>query len=263
MAFAALKSAKVPLQQTFQQTLKQVSKLDGRVALVTGGSGAIGGAIAAALIREGATVVISGRREEHLRSQAELLGAEAIPADVTKEASVEELFGKMATLYGGCDLLVNCAGVSIGGAVTELSEDQMSRSLAVNVTGPFLCAREAFKQMEPKGGGRIVNVGSIAALSPRPDSAPYTTSKFALQGLTMTLALDGRERNIAVGVVHPGNVPSELFSKDEIERREKTEGFIQPQDVAECVLTMCGLPLSANVLELSVLPTRQPLIGRG
>ena len=117
--------------------------------------------------------------------------------------------------------------------------------------------------MPPRGGGRIINVGSISAFSPRPDSAPYTTSKFAIDGLTRALALDGRELNIAVGVVHPGNVISELLSTEEVARREESEGFITAEDVAECVLTMAKLPLSANVLELTVMPTRQPLVGRG
>jgi|TARA_B100000524_G_scaffold346412_1_gene246546 NAD(P)-dependent dehydrogenase (short-subunit alcohol dehydrogenase family) len=135
--------------------------------------------------------------------------------------------------------------------------------MATNVSGAFLCAREAFRQMPPRGGGRIINVGSISAFSPRPDSAPYTTSKFAIDGLTRALALDGRELNIAVGVVHPGNVISELLSTEEVARREESEGFITAEDVAECVLTMAKLPLSANVLELTVMPTRQPLVGRG
>ena len=112
-------------------------------------------------------------------------------------------------------------------------------------------------------GGRIVNVGSLAAFSPRPSSAPYTTSKFALRGLTESLALDGRAHNIGVGAVHPGNVISDLLTAEQIAARTDTEGFITADDVASTVLTMVELPASANVLELTVMPTKQPFQGRG
>lgn len=149
------------------------------------------------------------------------------------------------------------------GPTVDLTAADMNRVLSVNVLGPFLCAREAMKRMQKAGGGRIINIGSISAYSPRPDGASYTTSKFAIQGLSQSLALDGRKHNIAVGAIHPGNVVSELLSPEVIAAREETEGFIQPEDVAGCVLTMASLPYSANVLELTVIPTKQPLVGRG
>lgn len=149
------------------------------------------------------------------------------------------------------------------GVTTELKAAEFERVMRVNVLGPFLCAREALKRMKEQGGGRIINVGSISAYSPRPDGATYTTSKFALQGLTYSLALDARPFNVAVGIIHPGNVQSELLSPAMIEERGKSEGFISPDDVAQSVLSMASLPYSANILELTVIPTRQPLVGRG
>merc|ERR1719162_641187 len=145
----------------------------------------------------------------------------------------------------------------------------MEAVLGVNVVGAFVCAREAMKRMKQKdnsdggGRGRIINIGSISAFSPRPNSTAYTTSKFAITGLTKSLALDGREHGIAVGTIHPGNVVSELLSPEDVEVRGRTEGFLRPEDVAQCVLTMVQLPYTANVLELTVIPTTQPLVGRG
>jgi NAD(P)-dependent dehydrogenase (short-subunit alcohol dehydrogenase family) len=139
----------------------------------------------------------------------------------------------------------------------------MERVLSVNVLGPFLCAREAMKRMKTAGSGRIINISSISSMSPRPHSVTYTTSKHALQGLSRSLALDGRPYGIAVGAIHPGNVVSELLDPKVIAEREATEGFIQPEDVAACVLTMASLPYSANILDLTVLPTKQPFVGRG
>ena len=149
------------------------------------------------------------------------------------------------------------------GPTVDLPGADFERVLKVNVLGPFLCSREALKRMKTRGGGRIINIGSISAYSPRPDGASYTTSKFALQGLSQSLALDARKDNIAVGIIHPGNVRSELLNPAQIAEREETEGFIEPEDVAECVLTMASMPYSANILEMTVIPTKQPLVGRG
>ncbi|KAL1526216.1 hypothetical protein AB1Y20_014942 [Prymnesium parvum] len=247
------------------------SLVAGAVAIVTGGSGAIGRAISGSLALSDRTVVITGRRRDALEAAAESIVREArrpvrvipMPCDVTDEEEVGRLFDRVASDHGPCGLLVNCAGIAIGGQTESLSSHDFSRVLAVNVLAPFICSKFAIRQMKARGGGRIINIGSISAESPRPDSAPYTTSKFALAGLTRSLALDGRQHNIAVGIIHPGNVISELLSPEEIERRRKTEGFISPDDVAACVQTMAGLPLSANVLEMSVMPTSQPLVGRG
>eukprot|EP00339_Tiarina_fusa_P010583 CAMPEP_0117030980 /NCGR_PEP_ID=MMETSP0472-20121206/22320_1 /TAXON_ID=693140 ORGANISM="Tiarina fusus, Strain LIS" /NCGR_SAMPLE_ID=MMETSP0472 /ASSEMBLY_ACC=CAM_ASM_000603 /LENGTH=253 /DNA_ID=CAMNT_0004739211 /DNA_START=7 /DNA_END=768 /DNA_ORIENTATION=- len=248
------------------------SFLVGKLALVTGGSGTIGKAIAKGLASHGASVVLTARRTEKLeQAQQALMGDVAsadihiIASDVSKEESVVALFEKIDQIGKGkgLDLLINNAGTMAPGPTVDLTADDMQRVLSVNVVGPFLCAREAMKRMKIAGGGRIINIGSISSSSPRPDGVTYTTSKFAMQGLSRSLALDGRRDNIAVGSIHPGNVVSELLSPEVIAEREATEGFIQPEDVANCVLTMASLPYSANVLDLTVIPTRQPFVGRG
>lgn len=248
--------------------LTMSSLLANKLAVVTGGSGTIGKAIAGALLNQGARVVLTGRSLDKLHDAKAALphgdSISCLACDVTKEESVVDLFQTIKNDLGGCNLLINNAGTALPGATTELSAADFDWVMKVNVTGPFLCSREAMKQMMVnKEGGRIINIGSISSESPRPDSAPYTTSKFAVRGLTQSLALDGRQHNIAVGMINPGNVRSSLLSEEEIARREASEGFIEPEDVANCVVTMANMPNSANVLELTVIPTRQALVGRG
>lgn len=185
----------------------------------------------------------------------------AIPGDVTQEGDVFHLFQTIQQEFGRCDVLVNNAGAARGGPPADLTLQDFQYVLNVNVTGPFLCARHALKMMNE--GGRIINIGSLSAKSPRPHSLPYTTSKFALLGMTQALALDARQQGVAVSIIHPGNVRTNLLSEEEAALRDKTEGFIQPEDVADCVAQMCRMPLTANVLEMTVLPTRQPFQGRG
>eukprot|EP00586_Coscinodiscus_wailesii_P005584 CAMPEP_0172490184 /NCGR_PEP_ID=MMETSP1066-20121228/20503_1 /TAXON_ID=671091 /ORGANISM="Coscinodiscus wailesii, Strain CCMP2513" /LENGTH=254 /DNA_ID=CAMNT_0013258517 /DNA_START=99 /DNA_END=863 /DNA_ORIENTATION=+ len=252
------------------------SFLCNKMAIVTGGSGTLGKAIAKSLLTAGCNVFITGRNQGRLEAAAaELLvnsrnensgygKLETFRGDVLSETDVEALFDKAESMHGGVDLLVNNAGVAVPGPTHELSVDDFDYVMRVNVTGPFICARAAVKKMRAGGkGGRIINIGSISAISPRPDSAPYTTSKFALAGLSQSLALDYRRDNIAVGIIHPGNVASNLLSEEEIEKREAAEGFISAETVAQCVLSMSSLPYNSNVLEMTVMPTRQPLVGRG
>ena len=219
---------------------------------------------------------------------------DVVACDISKEESVIDLFKEIDRLHderkrtvssssssSSIDLLINNAGCNVAGTLEEITASDMEFVLGVNVTGAFLCAREAIKRMRKtnsatscdmssscvgggsSGGGRIINIGSITSQSPRPNSVTYTTSKFAIQGLTKSLALDTRRDNIAVGIIHPGNVVSDMLSEQDVKARGETEGFIQADDVAQCVLTMASLPYSANVLELTVIPTTQPLIGRG
>jgi NAD(P)-dependent dehydrogenase (short-subunit alcohol dehydrogenase family) len=183
------------------------------------------------------------------------------PCDISKEDETLSLFLDIDKHYGRIDIVVNNAGVNVAKPTLDLTATDFEKVWNVNVVGAFLCSREAMKRM--KDGGRIINIGSISATSPRPNSTAYTTSKFALQGLTQSLALDGRDKGIAVGIIHPGNVASELLSPEDVEIRGKTEGFLQADDVAKCVVTMATLPYSANVLEMTVIPTTQPFIGRG
>ena len=145
----------------------------------------------------------------------------------------------------------------------RLTAADFEKVMSVNVIGPFLCSREAVKRMKAgQAGGRIVNIGSLSAISPRPDSAPYTTSKFALLGLTQSLAVDCRAHNIAVGIIHPGNVISELLTEEMVKERED-EGFMVADHVADGVVQMASMPCSTNILEMTILPTRQPMVGRG
>ena len=187
---------------------------------------------------------------------------EVFSSDVSDEESVVALFAHVSTL-GGCELLVNNAGMAIGGATLEVSAADFMKVMSVNVVGPFLCSREAMKQMIPAGGGRIVNVGSISAFAPRANAVGYCTSKVAIDGLTKALHVDARAHNIAVGVIHPGNVMSDIMSAEEAARREEQEGFVSAENVAECVLQMVSMPYHCTVLELTLMPTRQPLVGRG
>ena len=168
--------------------------------IVTGGSGVLGSAIARALYPSAAAVCLVSRRQQPLQAAAEAIGpnAVALPCEITDEKSVERMFADAAARTDRpVGLLVNCAGTMAGGPTTEMSAQTFRDVLDVNVVGSFICAREAFKVMAASGGGRVINVGSVAARTPRPNSAAYTTSKFALDGLTRSLALDGRPLNIA------------------------------------------------------------------
>ena len=247
----------------------------GSICLVTGGSGTIGLAIAKALVQGGARkVILTGRSLSKLeRAAASIVAADAskdgivhcIPCDVTQESSVESLFQTIDEQTGGhVNLLINNAGINAPGATVDLTAADFRRVMDTNVVGPFLCAREAMKRMKRgdcNKGGRIINIGSLSASRPRPDSAPYTTSKFALLGLTHSLALDGRPHNIAVGIIHPGNVASELLS-EETKAERAHEGFLPAEQIAQAVLTMAQMPYESNILELTIAPTAQPFVGR-
>ena len=240
--------------------------------MITGGSGTIGSAIAKSLVAGGVArkVFLTGRSLAKLEQASARLGStnkdvvHCLPCDVTNERSVEDLFTAIDE-QTGChvDLLINNAGINCFGATVDLSAHDFRRVMDTNVLGPFLCSREAMKRMIAAGtGGRIINIGSLSASSPRPDSAPYTTSKFALKGLTTSLALDGRAHNIAVGIIHPGNVESELLTEEVIAERQR-EGFLPATHIAESVLHMAQLPYESNILEMTVAPTPQPYVGRG
>lgn len=243
-----------------------------KTAIITGGSGTIGKAIAKSLLKSGCNVFITGRNKERLEAAVQDLTSDdagygkvhSFAGDVTSEADVAKLFDEADEAYEGVTLLVNNAGTAIPGPTHEMSVEDFEYVMKVNVTGPFICSKAAIVKMKARGnGGRIINIGSLSAASPRPDSAPYTTSKFALLGLSNSLALDCRKDNIAVGIIHPGNVMSNLLAPEEVARREAAEGFIGPEAVAESVFTMASMPYHANILEMTILPTRQPFVGRG
>ncbi len=250
-----------------------MGQLDGKVAIITGGGSGIGKGIAKAFVDEGCTVVIAARNADRLNAAAEELTSDtsstgsviAIQTDVTNEEQMVSLFAKTMDQFGRLDILVNNSGAFDGGPVEDLTMEQWQNCLQVNVTGPFLGSREAFKIMKKQGGGRIINIGSIAAQRPRHSSTPYTTSKHAVWGLTQSLALEGRDYGIAVSVLHPGNVMVERRAdgKSSTGRDEGPEPLISTADMGRTALLMATLPADTNMLEAIVLPLGQDYLGRG
>jgi NAD(P)-dependent dehydrogenase (short-subunit alcohol dehydrogenase family) len=231
--------------------------------------------IARRLAGAGYAVVVSGRRAVPLEATLAELPAEpgsfAIPADVTDPAGVEALFDEVVRRAGRLDLLVNNAGVFGASApIHEYSDHGWASTLAVNLTGSFLCARAAFRQMlrQRPSGGRIINNGSISAHTPRPNAVAYTASKHGITGLTKALALEGRDHNIACGQIDIGNAATEMTRQIETgalqaDGSSAPEATMSAEHVADAVLYMAGLPLSANVLFMTVMATGMPFVGRG
>lgn len=249
-----------------------MGRLDGKVAIVTGGATGIGKGIAKAFAGEGCAVVIASRNAKALEETAAELSAAgtevvARPADVTDEASVGALFDDAVARLGRLDILVNNAGRIAGGRIDELSLEQFRDVMDVNVTGVFLCTRAAFRIMKNAGGGRIINIGSIASNRAREHSTPYTTSKHALWGLTQCTALDGREFGISCGQLNPGNTAVErrlaAGGRSASGRDEGPEPMLQVADMARAAIYMATLPPEANALEMTVIPVKQTYIGRG
>ncbi|MGH6761066.1 MAG: SDR family oxidoreductase [Phyllobacterium sp.] len=249
----------------------------GRIALVTGGGTGVGKAIAKALAEAGFKVIISGRRLEVLDLAAkELDGAtggevKAITADVGDPASVASLFDAIKKAYGRLDVLVNNAGIFPPSVPLEdLTYDDWKATVDANLTGAFLCTQQAFKIMKAQTphGGRIINNGSISATTPRPNSSPYTATKHAITGLTKSTALDGRPFDIACGQIDIGNASSEMTSKMaggvlQANGEIASEPTIPASHIGDAVVYMAGLPLEANVLTMTVMATKMPLVGRG
>ena len=237
--------------------------LDGKVAIVTGGGTGIGKGIARAFATEGARVVIASRSEQTLNEVAKELGDQvlAVPTDLKVEAQIIAMFERTIVEMGQLDILVNNSGVFEGGPIEELSLETWQHVMDVNLTGVFLCTREAMKIMKPADGGRIINIGSISAQIPRMNSAPYSTTKHALVGLTKSTALEGRDFGVVASILHPGNVLTEL--RDNSTLAQNQEPMMSTDDIAMAALTMAALPLNVNMLESIVLPVEQKYIGRG
>jgi NAD(P)-dependent dehydrogenase (short-subunit alcohol dehydrogenase family) len=251
---------------------------NGKTAIVTGAGSGIGRATAMALLAEGFHVVLAGRRAEALEETAarsEVAGAQgralAVPTDVAEEASVRALFEATKRAFGRLDLLFNNAGAGAPPVPLEdLTLDAWRRVVDTNLTGAFLCTREAFRLMKDQDprGGRIINNGSISAYAPRPNSAPYTATKHAISGLTKSTALDGRKYDIACGQIDIGNAGTEMTArmKDGVPQADGSlapEPTIGVDHVARAVVYMAGLPLDANVLFMTVMATKMPFVGRG
>ena len=237
--------------------------LEGKIAIVTGGGTGIGKAIAEAFAAAGARVSIAGRRRGKLEAAARDIpgAAEPVVCDVTDETQVAALFDAVVGREGRVDILVNNAGMSAPGPTHELDPAVWRQVIEVNLTGAFLCAREALRRMIPRKSGRIVNIGSISAQMSRAHAAPYTASKFGLEGLTRSLALDGREHGIAAGIIHPGNVGTDIWrGREHISSRE---GLIPLADIGRAAVAMAGMDPGVNMLSTVILPITQPYIGRG
>jgi NAD(P)-dependent dehydrogenase (short-subunit alcohol dehydrogenase family) len=246
-----------------------------KVAVITGAGSGIGKGVALSLVKENYSVVLAGRRRERLEETA----AEAarpdrtlvVPTDVTDPAAVEALFARTKDAFGRLDLLFNNAGrVAPFRSIEDLTLDQWNDVVNVNLTGAFLCTRAAFLLMRDQAprGGRIINNGSISAHSPRPNSAPYTTSKHAMTGLTKCTSLDGRKYDIACGQIDIGNASTVLTSRMQkgvlqADGSIASEPTMDVKDVAAAVMYMASLSLDANVQFLTVMATKMPFIGRG
>ena len=249
---------------------------NGKVAFVTGAGSGIGRAVSLAFQSVGYSVVLAGRRLAELERTVALASPGkgkllAVPTDVSQPDSVQAAFAKTEEAFGRLDLLFNNAGVSAPSLpLEELTYEQWTHVLAVNLTGAFLCAQAAIRLMKTQQprGGRIINNGSISAYAPRPDSAPYTATKHAITGLTKCIALDGRKYDIACGQIDIGNAATELTERmaagvPQANGTVAVEPRMEVSDVAKAVLNMASLPLDANVLFMTVRATKMPFVGRG
>lgn len=250
-------------------------QLDGRVAIVTGASNGIGRAIAEGLAVEGAKTYLAARRKELLQSVVQGIhgqGGEAfaVATDVTVESEVTALFATAKRTHGRVDILVNNAGVATSTPTEDITLTYWQEVLAVNLTAAFLCSREAVRTMKTQSpkGGRIINVGSISAKTPRPDSLPYTATKFALQGMTHQLTMDGRKHDIVASIIHPGATFSSFTAIDGRTgpgHGALPENYVMSADnIGKLVVLMCSLPAEVNLYEATILPNQQKsFISRG
>jgi NAD(P)-dependent dehydrogenase (short-subunit alcohol dehydrogenase family) len=249
---------------------------DGKIAMITGAGSGIGRATTLALLREGYSVVLVGRRPESLDQTVAAAGPDgartlAVPADVSDPSSVRSLFEKSFATFGRLDVLFNNAGIGAPPVpLEELPLEQWHRVVDVNLTGAFLCTQAAFRLMKEQSprGGRIINNGSISAHAPRPNSAPYTATKHAITGLTKSTALDGRKYDIACGQIDIGNAATEMTAKmqkgvPQASGELAVEPTMDVENVARAVVYMAALPLDVNVLFMTVMATKMPFVGRG
>ncbi|MFO0997325.1 MAG: SDR family oxidoreductase [Alphaproteobacteria bacterium] len=247
-----------------------------KIAIVTGAGSGIGRAAALALLKDGYAVVLAGRHKDSLDETARLSGAEpartmSVPTDVRDRASIQALFAKTKERFGRLDVLFNNAGIgAFAVPLEDLPFEQWQAVVETNLTGPFVCTQEAFKIMKSQTpqGGRIINNGSISAHVPRPYSAPYTSTKHAITGLTRSTSLDGRKYNIACGQIDIGNAETAMAEKMKA-GMPQANGTVMPEptmaveNVARAVAYMASLPLDANVQFMTVMATTMPYIGRG
>lgn len=241
-----------------------------RTIVITGAGSGIGRACAGLFLERGWRVALLGRRVGPLEEAAAGHGnALVLPCDVAQPDQVEAAFAEVARQFGRLDVLFNNAGLFTPAApIDEIALDDWQRAVDVNLTGSFLCARAAFRQMRGQRprGGRIINNGSVSAHAPRPGATTYTTTKHAITGLTRSLALDGREFDIAAGQIDIGNAGTPLLR--DLDRKNRAKGLpgeeiMDVAHVAEAVLQMAELPLEANILSMTIMATKMPFVGRG
>jgi NAD(P)-dependent dehydrogenase (short-subunit alcohol dehydrogenase family) len=251
------------------------TQLQGKIAIVTGASNGIGRGIAETFAAEGAKTVLVARRAALLDEVAAAIKSRdgealPVPSDLTREDAVTALFALVQKTFGRLDVLVNNAGIATHRNTEDITLEYWREALDINITAPFLCAREAIRLMkaqEPKGG-RIINIGSVSAKTPRPDSLPYTVTKFGLQGMTHQLTMDGRKHNIVSSIIHPGATLSSFTT-----RRGRTKAgageapddyVMAAEDVAKVAVLMASLPPEVNLYEATILPNHmRSFIGRG
>src|SRR5881628_3415552 len=246
-----------------------------KVAIVTGAGSGVGKAVALALLKEGYQVALAGRRKDALEKVVAEAGdararALAVPTDVRDPEAIRALFAQTKSAFGRLDLLFNNAGIGAAGLLEDLSVEQWKAVVDTNLTGSFLCTQEAFKIMKSQDprGGRIINNGSISAHTPRPKSAPYTSTKHAITGLTKATSLDGRKYDIACGQIDIGNAATPMTERmakgvPQPNGTIQVEPTMDVQHVARAVVYMASLPLDANVQFLTVMATKMPFVGRG
>jgi NAD(P)-dependent dehydrogenase (short-subunit alcohol dehydrogenase family) len=247
-----------------------------RIAVITGAGSGIGRSTALALLEEGYSVVLAGRRRTALEETQTLAGSHGdrtlvVPTDVGDSASVAALFQASVAHFGRVDLLFNNAGVNVPAVpIEDLTFEQWNQVVSINLTGSFLCAQAAFRVMKTQSpmGGRIINNGSISAHAPRPNSAPYTATKHAITGLTKSLSLDGRKYDIACGQIDIGNAATNMGGRmakgvPQANGTIAAEAVMDVCDVARTVVFMASLSLETNVQFLTVMATKMPFVGRG
>jgi len=251
------------------------AQLQNKVAIVTGASNGIGRGIAESFAAEGAKTVLVARRAQLLDEVAAEIKARSgegwpVPTDLTQEEQVVALFAKVKERYGRLDVLVNNAGIATHKNTEDITLEYWRNAIDINLTAAFLCAREAIRIMKDQTpqGGRIINIGSVSAKTPRPDSLPYTATKFGLQGMTHQLTMDGRKHNIVASIIHPGATLSSFTARRGRTTSgpgEKPDDYVMAaEDVAKVAVLMAALPGEVNLYEATILPNHmRSFIGRG